>query len=84
MLEDESCELNALEERRGRLVGKWFYDVRRKQNVLIFSVEYNKDTFVEKKRKLDHLCVLVAWAVGKLFYYSLYFRLLQLSVKMLK
>jgi hypothetical protein len=73
MLEDESCEVNFLEELRSKLVGKWFYDVRRKQNVLIFSVEDNKDTFVEKKRKLDHLCVLVAWAVGKLYSNSLYF-----------
>ena len=65
MLEDENINDIILKEKKDILVGKVFYDVRRAKNVFVFAVENNKDTFVDRRSKLDYLCVLVAWAVGK-------------------
>jgi hypothetical protein len=64
MREDESWDDFQLAEQRNRLVGSWFYDVRKKENVFVFSVDENVNTLVDKRKQRDYLCVLIAWAVG--------------------
>ena len=64
MREDKLWDHFQLTEKRHRLVGSWFYDVKKKENVFVFSVDENVNTFVDKRKKRDYLCVLIAWAAG--------------------
>lgn len=58
--------LTELEDLSRLLVGEFFYDIARGKNVFIFSVSQNKDILVDRNKKFDHACCLIAWAVDEI------------------
>ena len=58
--------LTELEDLNRLLVGEVFYDLQRNKNVFVFSVSENKDILVDKYRRFDHACCLIAWGVDEI------------------
>ena len=58
--------LTELEDFKRLLVGEFFYDLARGKNVFVFSVSENKDILVDKNRRFDHACCIIAWGLDEI------------------